>query len=114
MGRDRGRAHKTATSVSASYLFVPAIQRLRQVHERQKLAAVTEGILTACTLGELCRLVVTEVAGIFAAAQQLAEARNRRAEAEVVRGAAEVVPDIGGLKRLLDEQALVGVRQLVA
>jgi len=77
--------------VSARYLSAATIQRLRQIHQRQKLPAIAEAVLAARTLGKPGHLVVTEIAGVFAAAQMLAEGRDRRGEAEVGRSRSSVL-----------------------
>jgi hypothetical protein len=55
--------------LSARCLFVSAIQRLCQIHQRQKFPAIAEAVLATCILGELEDVVVVEVAGGLPAAQ---------------------------------------------
>jgi len=54
-------------------LPVPSIEGLRQIHQRYKLPAISKVILSARVAGKPGHIVVTEVAGILPATQQLAE-----------------------------------------
>src|SRR5882672_5398249 len=66
-------------------LLRQGVRRLGGADELDELRAVAEGIVTARRLGDLQHVVIAEGAGLAAAAQDLAEARDGGREAGVLR-----------------------------
>ena len=84
---------------------------LRHPRQVDELGAVAELVRPLVGLGERDHVVVAEVAGIFPAAEQLTEGRDRRREARLACCGAFRV---GRRDRRLDQLALILARQLVA